>query len=209
MVTTHHERENSPPEVVVVNDNCGVNNAYLFGQKNSPAHFTTTNGITLDVRYDFVVIHSVKAADGDDMEDPELTLLAKGLEQQSSFRSYVVIIASLRSNKEFLTELQNNAYHGVHHEYVADHIAVVLEMLDLINIPGVDSHQLRIKVFPLLLANDARQWWINEGKEKSPLGKNSLRNFSVNSTPNHTMEKKKCWAKEITGGLIHLNSYHE
>ncbi|GKA80510.1 hypothetical protein Tco_0787202, partial [Tanacetum coccineum] len=100
LVTTHHERENSPPEVVVVNDNCGVNNAYLFGQKNSPAHFTTTNGITLDVRYDFVVIHSVKAADGDDMEDPELTLLAKGLEQQSSFRSYVVIIASLRSNEE-------------------------------------------------------------------------------------------------------------
>ncbi|GJR38154.1 hypothetical protein Tco_1213838 [Tanacetum coccineum] len=99
LVTTHHERENSPPEVVVVNDNCGVNNAYLFSQKNSPAHFTTTNGITLDVRYDFVVVHSVKAADGNDMDDPELTLLAKGLEQQSSFGSYVVIIASSRINK--------------------------------------------------------------------------------------------------------------
>ncbi|GJR38153.1 hypothetical protein Tco_1213837 [Tanacetum coccineum] len=116
---------------------------------------------------------------------------------------------NIKLSKEFLTELQNNAYHGVHHEYVVDHIAMVLEMLDLINIPGVDSHQLRTKVFHLSLADDARQWWINEGKEKSPLGNNSLRNFSVNSTPNHTMEKKKCWTKEITGGLIHLNSYHD
>ncbi|GJX65574.1 hypothetical protein Tco_0299917 [Tanacetum coccineum] len=43
---------------------------------------------------------------------------------------------NIKLSKEFLTELQNNAYHGVHHEYVVDHIAVVLEMLDLINIPG-------------------------------------------------------------------------
>ncbi|GJV27424.1 hypothetical protein Tco_1383872 [Tanacetum coccineum] len=72
---------------------------------------------------------------------------------------------------------------SIHHEDVVDHIAMVLEMLDLINIP--------------------------DGKDKSPLGKNLLRNFSVNSTPNHTMEKKKCWTKEINRGLIHLNSYHE
>ncbi|GKA03359.1 hypothetical protein Tco_0676140 [Tanacetum coccineum] len=87
------------------------------------------------------------------------------------------------TSKEFLMELQNNAYHRIHHEDVVDHIAMVLEMLDLINIP--------------------------DGKDKSPLGKNLLRNFSVNSTPNHTMEKKKCWTKEINRGLIHLNSYHE
>ncbi|GJW09951.1 hypothetical protein Tco_1575778 [Tanacetum coccineum] len=43
-------------------------------------------------------------------------------------------------SKEFLIELKNNAYH--------------------------DSHQLRIKVFPLSLADDARQWWINEGEGK-------------------------------------------
>nr|GEX79687.1 hypothetical protein [Tanacetum cinerariifolium] len=43
---------------------------------------------------------------------------------------------------------------------------MVLEMFDLINIPGVESHQLRIKVFPLSLANDAQQWWIHEGEEK-------------------------------------------
>nr|GEW28424.1 hypothetical protein [Tanacetum cinerariifolium] len=72
---------------------------------------------------------------------------------------------NIKLSKEFLTELQNNAYHGIHHEDVLDHIAMVLKMLDLINIPGVDSYRLRIKVFPLSLADNARQWWINEGKE--------------------------------------------
>ncbi|GKB88924.1 hypothetical protein Tco_0961196 [Tanacetum coccineum] len=51
-------------------------------------------------------------------------------------------------------------------EDVVDHIAKVLELLDLMKIPGVDSHRLRMKVFPLSLAEDARQWWINEGKGK-------------------------------------------
>ncbi|GKD59810.1 retrovirus-related pol polyprotein from transposon TNT 1-94 [Tanacetum coccineum] len=69
-------------------------------------------------------------------------------------------------NKEFLIELKNNAYHGMFDEDVVDHIAKVLELPDLIKIPGVDSHQLRIKVFPLSLADDARQWWINEGEGK-------------------------------------------
>ncbi|GJT63898.1 hypothetical protein Tco_1015378 [Tanacetum coccineum] len=58
-----------------------------------------------------------------------------------------------------------------HDQYVIDedvvnHIAKVLEMIDLIYIPGVDSHQLRMKVFPLSLADDVRQWWINEGEGK-------------------------------------------
>ncbi|GJY15504.1 hypothetical protein Tco_0385926 [Tanacetum coccineum] len=51
-------------------------------------------------------------------------------------------------------------------EDVVDHIAKVLELLDLIKIPGVDSHRLRMKVFPLSLPDGARQWWINEGEEK-------------------------------------------
>ncbi|GJX09761.1 hypothetical protein Tco_0199620 [Tanacetum coccineum] len=44
-------------------------------------------------------------------------------------------------------------------------------------------------------------------REKSPLGRNLLRNSSVDSIPNHTMEKMKSWTKEKTRGLIHLNSY--
>ncbi|GJU99570.1 hypothetical protein Tco_1328841 [Tanacetum coccineum] len=51
-------------------------------------------------------------------------------------------------------------------EDVVDHIAKVLELLDLIKIPGVDSHRLRMKVFHLSLADDARQWWINEKEGK-------------------------------------------
>ncbi|GJZ13022.1 hypothetical protein Tco_0548252, partial [Tanacetum coccineum] len=55
---------------------------------------------------------------------------------------------------------------GIFDEDVVDHIAKVLELLDLIKIPGVDSHRLRMKVFPLSLVEDARQWWINEGGGK-------------------------------------------
>ncbi|GKF80810.1 hypothetical protein Tco_0239412, partial [Tanacetum coccineum] len=39
-------------------------------------------------------------------------------------------------------------------EDVVDHIAKVLELPDLIKIPGVDSHRLRMKVFPPSLADD-------------------------------------------------------
>nr|GEU81883.1 hypothetical protein [Tanacetum cinerariifolium] len=72
---------------------------------------------------------------------------------------------NIELNNEFLVKLQKNAYHGLINEYVVNHIAKVLEMIDLIYIPGVDSHQLRMKVFPLSLVDDARQWWINEGKK--------------------------------------------
>ncbi|GKB20110.1 hypothetical protein Tco_0854033, partial [Tanacetum coccineum] len=73
---------------------------------------------------------------------------------------------NIELSKEFFIELKNNAYHGMFDEDVVDHIAKVLELLDLIKIPDVDSHRLRMKVFPLSLPDDARQWWINEGEEK-------------------------------------------
>ncbi|GJW89006.1 hypothetical protein Tco_0164346 [Tanacetum coccineum] len=73
---------------------------------------------------------------------------------------------NIELSKEFLIELKNNAYHRMFDEDVVDHIAKVLELLDLIKIHGVDSHRLRMKVFPLSLADDARQWWINEGEGK-------------------------------------------
>ncbi|KAL8232312.1 hypothetical protein R6Q57_002090 [Mikania cordata] len=52
--------------------------------------------ITLDVRHDSVAVHSVKAAGGADVEDPELALLAKGLEKRSSFGSSAVRNASAK-----------------------------------------------------------------------------------------------------------------
>ncbi|XP_071692611.1 respiratory burst oxidase homolog protein C-like [Rutidosis leptorrhynchoides] len=52
--------------------------------------------ITLDVGEDTVAVHSVKTAGGADVEDPEFTLLAKGLEKRSSFGTSVVRNASAR-----------------------------------------------------------------------------------------------------------------
>ncbi|GKC51962.1 hypothetical protein Tco_1074707 [Tanacetum coccineum] len=59
-----------------------------------------------------------------------------------------------------------NAYHGWIDEDVINHIAMILKMIDSIYIPGVDSHQLRMKIFLLSLADETKQWWINEGDEK-------------------------------------------
>ncbi|GKE42426.1 hypothetical protein Tco_1469710 [Tanacetum coccineum] len=59
-----------------------------------------------------------------------------------------------------------NAYHGWINEDVINHIAMVLKMIDSIYIPGVDSHQLRMKIFPLSLADEAKQWWINKWEGK-------------------------------------------
>ncbi|GKD85144.1 hypothetical protein Tco_1356298 [Tanacetum coccineum] len=64
---------------------------------------------------------------------------------------------NIELSKEFLMEIKSNAYHGMFDEDVVDHITKMLEILDLISIPGVDSHQLCMKVFPLSLADDARQ----------------------------------------------------
>ncbi|KAG8496541.1 hypothetical protein CXB51_007622 [Gossypium anomalum] len=53
--------------------------------------------ITLDVGDDSVAVHSLKAANGDDLQDdPELTLLAKGLEKKSSVGSSMVRNASAK-----------------------------------------------------------------------------------------------------------------
>nr|GEV78976.1 hypothetical protein [Tanacetum cinerariifolium] len=73
---------------------------------------------------------------------------------------------NIELNKEFLEELQKNTYHGTYNEDMVDHIVKVLKMVDLIYVPDVDSHQLRMEVFPLSLADDAKEWWISEGNEK-------------------------------------------
>ncbi|KAD4385907.1 hypothetical protein E3N88_26076 [Mikania micrantha] len=52
--------------------------------------------ITLDVGDDTVAVHSVKTAGGANVEDPELSLLAKGLEKKTSLGAAVVRNASSR-----------------------------------------------------------------------------------------------------------------
>ncbi|GJY03536.1 hypothetical protein Tco_0369476 [Tanacetum coccineum] len=84
---------------------------------------------------------------------------------------------NIELNKEFLEELQKNTYHGWIDEDVVNHIAKVLEMVDLIHVPGVDSHQLRMKVFPLSLTDDAWQWWKNEGEGKITIWEELVEKF--------------------------------
>ncbi|GJU46698.1 ribonuclease H-like domain-containing protein [Tanacetum coccineum] len=107
--------------------------------------------------------------------------------EKTQSESYISIISNdikVNLNKEFLEELQKNTYHGWIDEDVIDHIAKVLEIVDLIRVPGTDSHKLRMKIFPLSLTDEARQWWIDEGKEK-------LR--TTDEQPN----KRKCKAKKF------------
>ncbi|GJT74856.1 hypothetical protein Tco_1041581 [Tanacetum coccineum] len=95
-------------------------------------------------------------------------ILNKSMEKAQS-ESYLSITSNdikINLSKEFLEELQKNTYHGWIDEDVIDHIAKVLEIVDLIRVPGTDSHQLRMKIFPLSLTDEARQWWIDEGEGK-------------------------------------------
>ncbi|GJW63167.1 hypothetical protein Tco_0115051 [Tanacetum coccineum] len=68
---------------------------------------------------------------------------------------------NIELSKEFLVELRKNIYHRMYNEDVVDHIIKVLKMVDLIYVPSLDSQQLRMKVFPLSLADDAKEWWIS------------------------------------------------
>ncbi|GJX58629.1 hypothetical protein Tco_1322779 [Tanacetum coccineum] len=80
-------------------------------------------------------------------------------------------------NKEFFMELRSNAYYRTFDEDEVNHSVKVLEMLDLIKIPNVDSHRLCMKVFSLSMADDARQWWIDEWDGKITTWKEFVENF--------------------------------
>ncbi|GKD51833.1 hypothetical protein Tco_1280809 [Tanacetum coccineum] len=76
------------------------------------------------------------------------------------------INAKIELSKEHLKESRNNAYNGSEEEDVIDHIDKVLEILDSIRIPNVDTDRLRVHLFPLSLTGAAQKWWINEGSDK-------------------------------------------
>ncbi|GKA32540.1 hypothetical protein Tco_0718907 [Tanacetum coccineum] len=79
---------------------------------------------------------------------------------------------SIKSNekyelgKELLKELRSNSYSGRVEEDVVGHITKVLEILDPIEVAGLDPFQLRMMTFPLSLSGKARKWWMNEGDGK-------------------------------------------
>ncbi|GJS01613.1 putative reverse transcriptase domain-containing protein [Tanacetum coccineum] len=112
-------------------------------------------------------------------------------DQTESNLSIISNDINVELNKEFLEEIQMNAYHGWIDEDVVNHIAKVLEMVDLIYVPGVDSHQLRMKVFPLSLADDAKQWWINEGEGKITIWEELVENFFCKFYPESYDEEEE------------------
>lgn len=61
----------------------GVSGGSTSGKSTDAAYVE----IVLDVRDESVAVHSIKEADGQDVEDPEVTLLSKGLEKKSSSTS--------------------------------------------------------------------------------------------------------------------------
>ncbi|GJU29496.1 hypothetical protein Tco_1173085 [Tanacetum coccineum] len=89
-------------------------------------------------------------------------------------------------------------------EDVVDHIDKVLELLDLIKIPRVDSHQLRMKGFPLSLADDARQWTMSNSKgEMGEISKKlnrkfeTMKEYEVDSQENLSKGRMKAKLKKL------------
>ncbi|GKD80374.1 hypothetical protein Tco_1342995, partial [Tanacetum coccineum] len=70
------------------------------------------------------------------------------------------------SVEELLKELRSNSYSGRVEEYVVGHITNILEILNPIEVDGMDPFQLRMMTFPLSLSGKARKWWMNEGDGK-------------------------------------------
>ncbi|GJT21369.1 hypothetical protein Tco_0891306 [Tanacetum coccineum] len=122
---------------------------------------------------------------------------------------------NIELNKEFLMKLRSNAYYGTFHEDVVGHIAKVLEMLDNIKIPNVDSYRLSMKVFPLLLADDARQWWIDEWDGKITTWKELVEKFFCKLYPlshdgeDEMLEEGDNWGPNALEFISRVNSLFE
>ncbi|GKA47254.1 hypothetical protein Tco_0740137 [Tanacetum coccineum] len=107
-------------------------------------------------------------------------------------------------NEEFLMELRSNAYCGTDDEDVVGYIAKVLKILDLIKTPNVDTYRLRMMVFPLSLAGDARQWWINEGDGKITTWEELVDNIFCKLYPLYRDGKDEVVSDADNGGHDHF-----
>nr|GEU93579.1 reverse transcriptase domain-containing protein [Tanacetum cinerariifolium] len=75
------------------------------------------------------------------------------------------------------SELRSNSYSERFEEDVVGHIAKVLEVLDPIEVDGMDPFQLCMMTFPLSLSEKARKWWMNEGEGKINTWEELVNNF--------------------------------
>ncbi|GKA45991.1 hypothetical protein Tco_0738787 [Tanacetum coccineum] len=109
-------------------------------------------------------------------------------------------------------ELQKNTYHGWIDEDVVNHIAKELEMVGLIRVPGVDSHQLRMKVFPLSLTNDAWEWRKKGGEGKITIWEELVEKFFGKFYPEsydreeEMLDKKEKWGIDPLEFISRVNS---
>ncbi|GJZ03694.1 hypothetical protein Tco_0536969 [Tanacetum coccineum] len=138
-------------------------------------------------------------------------ILNKSMEKAQS-ESYLSITSNdikINLSKEFLEELQKNTYHGWIDEDVIDHIAKVLEIVDLIRVPGMDSHQLRMKIFPLSLTDEARQWWIDKGEGKIAVWEELVEKFFCKFYPDSYDGEDEMLDERDNWGIDPLEFYHE
>nr|GEY04251.1 hypothetical protein [Tanacetum cinerariifolium] len=78
---------------------------------------------------------------------------------------------------ELLKELRCNLYSERVEEDVVGHMANFFDILDPIEVAGMDPFQLRMKTFPLSLSGKARKWWMNEGDGKINTWEESVSKF--------------------------------
>ncbi|GJU13294.1 hypothetical protein Tco_1135690 [Tanacetum coccineum] len=141
-------------------------------------------------------------------------ILNKNMEkaQTESNLSIISNDINIELSKEFLEELQMNAYHEWIDEDVMDHIAKVLKMIDLIYIPDVDSHQLRMKIFPLSLVDDVRHWWIDKGEGKITIWEELIEKFFCKFYPEsydgeeEMLDKGENWGNDSLEFISRVNS---
>ncbi|GKB77881.1 putative reverse transcriptase domain-containing protein [Tanacetum coccineum] len=72
---------------------------------------------------------------------------------------------------------------------------------------GLDSHRLRMKVFSLSLADDAEEWWINEGDEKITTWEELVEKFFCRFYPESYDREDEMLDEGENWELIHSNSY--
>ncbi|GKA39633.1 hypothetical protein Tco_0732184 [Tanacetum coccineum] len=60
---------------------------------------------------------------------------------------------------KFLDDLHKNAFSGTHGEDAVEHIEYFLKIVNPIDLPNVNQDKLRVVVFPISLAEDARRWF--------------------------------------------------
>ncbi|GJW73259.1 hypothetical protein Tco_0132629 [Tanacetum coccineum] len=93
--------------------------------------------------------------------------MEKAQAESSLAKPKIDINVKIKLSKEHLKELQNYDFSESKEEDMVDHIAKVLEILNSIKIPNVDTDRLRVHVFPFSLTGATRKWWINEGDDET------------------------------------------